>query len=193
MTLHAVVEPLNEETCRSVVNEALGTSPLTRTAGLAFLLAQCEDGILWGALRGGRWVTSHDALPEHAVELRIPTLMELRLFGNDREIFLWRKGSSFCGRVLGDPDTSANRALTPIDRAVVLIGDRFVAANEALSFSTVADATGSRHVVPLLCREGDFTGFRLPLRMRVRHYLETVDRTGEVRIAASRLASVWKQ
>jgi CRISPR-associated protein (TIGR03984 family) len=62
-----------------------------RDYDLTWLLAHCEDGVIWGVYRDGKLKLSSDkdAFPSHGLALRWITLRQCRLFGANAELLLW--------------------------------------------------------------------------------------------------------
>jgi CRISPR-associated protein (TIGR03984 family) len=159
---------------------------------LIWLLAHCDDGVVWGKREAARWRLSSLAFPDVSPALSDVNLQQLRLFGPLREVLLWHADGGLTGRELADTEAvGKDDPLRPEDQSYVLLGDRLVATNEG--FSLVADARGSRQAVPLLGPDDSFgtpAQRRWPLRLQVRHYFVSDPRSGLVRIVASRLVHV---
>jgi CRISPR-associated protein (TIGR03984 family) len=159
---------------------------------LAWLLAHCDDGVVWGRRQGGNWRLSSSAFPEVSPEPRRDNLQQLRLFGLLREVLLWKADGGWQGRELADAETPSDEPLRPQEQDYVLLGDRLLASVKD-GFTLVGDGRGSRHAVPLVCEEAQFGAGpqrRWPLRLQVRHYFTADSRSGVVRVAASRLVHV---
>lgn len=69
--------------------------------GYIFALAHADDGVIWGRCDNGRWTWSSGIAPA-SPELRATVLQQLRLFGPDSELFLWRTDAGFAGRTIQD-------------------------------------------------------------------------------------------
>jgi CRISPR-associated protein (TIGR03984 family) len=187
----AILDALPDARCRQLIGWAVDGQGSFEAGSDAhiWLLAYCDDGVVWGHRHNSRrpWSLSGEAFPDVSPRLDPVTLQELRLFGPAEELLVWRTQDGFAGRRIADGDQPGpNDSRRPVDEARVVLGDR-LDRDPAAGFSVVADATGSRHAVPLVCRPADFTGRRWPLRLHLRHYLTQDPETGAVRVAASRL------
>lgn len=175
---------------------ALGDDPRTwleataQSHGCQYLLAQAEDGVIWGRFDNGELLTSHDAFPRVCrAALRTATLWEARLFSEQAEVLLWRDGDRWRARVIDDG------SLAPVDyigEDQILWGTQ--AEDQRQGFSLLADGTeGLRHAVPLAGISAKAFGQpgepKRPVRLAVRHYGD-YDSNGNARIALSRLAGL---
>jgi CRISPR-associated protein (TIGR03984 family) len=120
------------------------------------------------------------------------TLLELRLFGPESEILIWRSDAGWAGRRITDvPLTGQNLALQPAEEDRVLLGDRLRQAKDG--FTRVRTAAGAEQAVPIECDEASFGNGPGPLRLKVRNYFQQDQETGVVRVAASRLVNVFME
>ncbi|HEY2090407.1 MAG TPA: CRISPR-associated protein Csx19 [Thermoanaerobaculia bacterium] len=191
------IQSLDEDAAFNVIRDVIGETPQATTA-YRWLLMHCDNGVVWGRREETAWVLSGSAFPEVSPTPSVRKIQQLRLFGSQSELLVWRTvrdpEPQFRGRVLADQETDADRA--PLSEKLILIGDRLLAS--AGGFSLIGDATGSRHAVPLLCRADDFIADgkpRSPLQLRIRHYLAEVparakEGSGALRIAATRLCGI---
>jgi CRISPR-associated protein (TIGR03984 family) len=192
------LKSLDPQSCSSWLDWAISAGP-PDAKDVDWLLAHCDDGVVWGRRNGDRWELSSSAFPEISPALAESNLQQLRLFGAKREILIWKADGGLQGRELADADTpmSDDDPLRPSEERLVLLGDRLdhrIPNPCRNDFSVVADGRGSRHAVPIRCHEGLFRRDGAPwwpLRLRVRHYFESDPRSGVVRIAASRLVQVF--
>jgi hypothetical protein len=76
-----------------------------------------------------------------------------------------------------------------MDESRIVLGDRLLEAPKG-GFTRVGSATGAEQVVPDELSDEVFQKSLWPLRLHVRHYLESDDETGAVRIAATRLVEL---
>jgi CRISPR-associated protein (TIGR03984 family) len=155
--------------------------------GLKHLLAHAEDGVIWGEFRGDDYklVTSgdDDVFPQLA-KLRLCTLQQCRIFGENAEIMLWKVGKNWKARSIEDGHLSKDDY---IPEAQILWGTQ--KEQEKSGFTLVSDGSqGLKHAVP---RTGiTFKGKdSRPLRLQVRHYIE-YDESGVARIYLSRLVNL---
>lgn len=186
----ATIEPIAPERAAALVSWLLGEAdaatvdPLEVAGDARWLLAHCDDGVIWGTRRGGGWSLSSGLFGGVSPPLHADEVQQLRLFGEDREVLLWRGVGGLVGRVLaraqdGDP------LCRPLGAEFVVLGDRRI--DGADDFTLVGDAAGSRHAVPLELAAGALRDGRRPLRLRVTHHLGRDADTGAVRVVASRL------
>ena len=184
--------------CRALLDWVKGKGALCAEArDTCWLLAHCDDGVVWGK-RGrnqGGWELSHVPFPNISPRLSEENLQQIRLFGSQREVLIWRTDNGFRGRVLADTDRITEKSLRPKVEMHILVGNRLL-KGPVDGFSLIGDARGTRHAVPIVCHANDFRvgeRTRWPLRMKIRHYLTQEEDTGIVRIAASRLVDLTKE
>jgi CRISPR-associated protein (TIGR03984 family) len=187
------LRPLDAAACERWLDLVTTPTPAAHEVyDLAWLLAHCDDGVVWGRRQGGNWRLSSAVFPEVSPEPRRENLQQLRLFGLLREVLIWKGDGGWQGRELADTEPPPGDPLAPEEQEYVLLGDRLLApAREG--FTLVGDGRGSRHAVPLACEEAQFDSDparRWPLRLQVRHYFAADPRSGVARIAASRLVHV---
>lgn len=189
-----VIERFDHETCEAVLDwVAGGTAPPGCDHGFTWLLAHCRDGVTWGRKDGSAWRLSATLFPDLCPTVSRDNLLELRLFGEEGEVLIWRSEAQFLGRCLLDkPHHDMPSATRPDDDIRVLEGDRLIEGPKD-GFTRVGTAAGPQQAVPLACTAQDFERGRWPLRLRVRHYFEEDPQTGAVRVAASRLVHVFKE
>lgn len=157
-----------------------------------FLLAHCHDGVCWGRMNADRsWRLSCSVFPELSPCVSVSNLLEIRLFGMDKEVLIWRIDKHlFSGRCLFDkPEKDENEATRPDDEVRILLGSKVI-GSAVDGFSRVKTDKGTDLVVPLDCTAQNFHDVRWPFRLMLRHYFEEDKSTGVVRVAASRLMDV---
>ena len=164
-------------------------------AGTCWLLAHCDDGVVWGRYdkTKKKWKLSSEPFPCISPELRKDNLQQLRLFGENMEVLIWRAENNFQGRILQDEEGTEEENLHPQIETRILVGDRIL-DGPCDNFTLVGDAGGSRHAVPFCCKEDDFEKRghpHWPLRLTIKHYLTQDQDTGVVRVTASRLVKVY--
>lgn len=172
-SIQAVSVPENFDTRPASALEELG-----RNYNLRWLLAHADDGVIWGELRADGLHLSGDAFPDVSPPLRAETLRQVRLFGSQAEILLW-KDAAWRGRLIQD---GADEPDNVFDEAHLLWGtevedrqDGFVLLQEGRE--------GLRHAPPLP------DDAQLPVRLKVRHYV-AYDPDGQAYIAYSRLTGL---
>lgn len=192
------IEMLDTKTCNAFLTWVSGGNKKPEGAeGLGWLLAHCHDGVTWGRLGedGLVWLVSSAVFTDLSPAVSASNLLEMRLFGKGKEVLIWRSEAGLFGRVLidvGEGQLRKDSPLRPGDEERILLGDR-LSAGPIDGFSRVGTASGREQAVPLACTEQDFNGGYQPLRLRVRHYFEQDEKTGAVRVAASRLVDVFKE
>ncbi|SHF33579.1 CRISPR-associated protein, TIGR03984 family [Desulfacinum infernum DSM 9756] len=188
------LEPLDQEACKQVLDWIVGgRSSYPADDGFTWLLAHCRDGVTWGRRDGAGWRLSSRPFPDLCPAVLPTNLLELRLFGKQGEILIWRIEEGFRGRRLVDaPNPDETSPARPDEEVRILLGDRLVEGPRD-GFSRVATAAGTQQAVALECTDTDFKGGRWPLRLRVRHYFDQDPETGAVRVTATRLVDVFKE
>lgn len=180
------------------LNDWLGQHPLLNMQGL---LAHADDGLIWGKVDNSAVVLSSQFYPDVSPPLHAVTLQQLRLFGLQAELHLWRTAElTFQARLLQDqeltglPNLSALNPTAYFDEAQILWGDRPDEQHPSQNgFTPVAEGQGLRlrHTPPLTVPALAFDPEknRRPLRLHVRHYL-TTDEIGQARINLSRSVKI---
>lgn len=186
--------PLDSPTCERYVSWLLGEENAAATdgaTGLVWALAHCDDGVTWGRYDAGAkaWRFGNHVAPEVSPPIRSETLQELRLFGEDGEVLIWRTDAGLQGRVLREADPATDRSdeanpLRPSDESRVLRGALVVAECDH-GFTHIGDGAGAEQVLPLAATKEQLRAAQV--RLDVRHYYEVDAKTGAVRIAATRL------
>lgn len=188
------IESLDNEACQTVLNWVIdAVVPSKRSKDVAWLLAYCHDGVTWGRFDSvvKDWLLSSTPFPNLCPRISESNLLEIRLFGSEREILIWRTENGFSGRCLIDKqELDNNGPFRPDNETRILLGDRVLEPSKD-GFTRVGTARGLQQAVPLECAEKDFTGAHWPLRLKMRHYFEQEDETGAVRVAASRLVNIF--
>ena len=154
---------------------------------LSYLLAHAEDGVIWGRFDNGTLTTAEKIFhkPEFEVDfptLRLLTLQQCRVFGQNGERLLWRTGETWRSRFLGNPQVDK------IPESQILWGTH---GKKRDNFTLLWHGSqGLKHAVP-------FTNIALdernklinPVRLLVHHYI-TYDDSGVARIHLSRLVDL---
>jgi len=190
------IKPLDYQACQAFLKWVTGTgAPPAGSEGQMWLLAHCHDGVTWGRWDGSSpsWILSSKPFPDLCPGITELNLLEMRVFGDEKEVLIWRSGAGFSGRCLIDePLRDKDSPCRPDDETRILLGDRLLDGPRD-GFTRIGTAGGAQQAVPWECTESDFTNKRWPLRLKVRHYFEHVVDTGAVRVAASRLVKVcWE-
>ena len=154
-----------------------------QTQSYEWLLAHTYDGVIWGRLDGTDWQLSSSLNP-NAAQLTNDTLLELRLFGESGECYLWRDGTTFNVRTISDGSGNKHDYY---DEPYLLWGTSGQDAGNG--FTTLSDGSqGLQHVVPIALTFAEGNG--RPASLTVRHYVSRDKKTGLARVVMSRLQAV---
>jgi len=153
-----------------------------RAYGLRWLLAHADDGVIWGELRADGLHLSGNAFPKFSPPLRAVTLQQVRLFGPDAELLLWKYDATWQTRLIQD---GAGENGEYYDEPHLLWGNR--AEQQQDGFVLLREGKEGLHHAPPLPQ-----GVHLPARLQVRHYL-AYDPDGQAYIAYSRLVALVNQ
>jgi CRISPR-associated protein (TIGR03984 family) len=161
---------------------------LERTAiahDLTWLLANGEDGAIWGVIEGGLLVISSEAFKQNQLRLRWAALAQARLFGARGEALLWPGPGGWQARYRDD---TAGTEVSYIDERQLLWGTWSADPTRTVAPFTllVEGRQGIQHAPPVA--DGLADGQRA--RLRVRHYLAESAITGVVQVVDSRLVAV---
>ena len=145
---------------------------------LTFALTFADDGVIWGRF-DGTWEWSGESFSV-SPPLRWETLQQIRLFGKDAEVFVWRAQDKWAGRVIADGTGETREYL---DEFLLLWGAK--EGEEKNGFVLLCDrGQGLRHTPPLqIAHEG---------KLRIRNYLD-YDQDGCIKIMASRLVGATEE
>jgi CRISPR-associated protein (TIGR03984 family) len=143
------------------------------------LLLHADDGVIWGRLVGDSLTTSSDAYEVVATPLRRKTVQQLRLFGAQGELLLWRTNNGMAGRVVTtDADTAVGQG-NYYDENHLLWGEK--TAESVKGFTLLRE--GARE----LLHAPPGTGQKA--KLKVRHYIQC-DATGQAYVALSRVVAL---
>ena len=191
------IEVLSHETCITSFDWiTVGKKPEFDCSGLGpFLLAHCYNGVTWGRFdeNNTAWKMSSSVFPDLCPAVTPYNLLEMRLFGPEKEILIWRTDTGFSGRCLVDDENCDKKAPTaPAEEYRILLGDTVV-AGPVDGFTRVSARTGAQQAVPLEITNQALSGRqKSPMMLKIRHYFEQDDQSGAVRIAATRLVDIVK-
>ncbi len=147
-------------------------APQHTQAGLSYLIAFTLDGLFWGRLDDGKWIKK-----SASTEWNEKYVQEIRLFGKDAEIHLWRVGGQWNGRCIDD--NGGDDFTEMIKDQHILWGD--TVEKQDGGFTRLADGQqGLRYWLPLKVEAQNLAS----LRLSIRHYLAPED---FARIVVSRL------
>jgi CRISPR-associated protein (TIGR03984 family) len=161
--------------------------------GRNFLLAHCDDGVIWGRRTADGLLTSHQIAPSISPRLRLTTLQQLFVFGEDEttqnwcgEARLWRGERSWEESLV-----TKNPTTDYLDEDQVLWGTEVIPLNNSQGFTRVREKQqqGMEQIVPITVTPQQLEQRRL--KFRVRHFIERDRETGEARIYLSRLITVF--
>jgi len=150
---------------------------------LPYLLAHTDEGVVWGYVDKTRQLHPADlhdwqALSRQAA-LNGVTLQQLRLFGPEGELFIWRTGNTvFEGRFLDDGATPPKDSY---ETCQLLWGE---GEESNARFTLMREGEQELFHTPPLPRAQGRRG-----RLRLRHYLARDDR-GQTYVALSRLVDL---
>ncbi len=149
-----------------------------------WLLAHTFDGVIWGRWENDNWLLS-SGLIKSSPQLNQAELLELRLFGETGEAYVWRDGADLYWRTIAD---GSGNPSDYYDETNILWGTSSKPTGNG--FSILSDGVqGLRHAVPLEIDmpEGNV---KRPVRLTMRHYIERHNETGLARIKMSRLQAL---
>lgn len=152
----------------------------------AWLVCHCDDGVTWGRLDGGAWRLGSTPFPDLCPTPSEVAIQELRVFSSTVEVLIWRTGDGLRGRILRDAGAPVDDpSCSPHDEERLVLTGR-VGEHKA-GFTRVGDGTGAEQALPLRVMEGRAASWP---RLRVRHYFARDEKTGCVRVVATRLVEV---
>lgn len=155
-----------------------------------FLLAHADDGVIWGKKLGKKLITSDAVDPKISPPLRGITLWQASVFGEKSEIRLFRnEGKQWKAVQIFDPKNSEDIIVE--DR--ILWGDLVVKQVDDQGFTHIRDKVqqGMDHILPLSFSQGEIDKENdRYARLRVHHFIEYDENTGEAGITLSRLVKV---
>ena len=157
------------------------------TPEMMWLLVHADDGVIWGRLESDeQLILSSDAFsdkgryPEIAVDLRVETLQQARIFGPAGELLIWRNGNGFDTRLLAD---GPNKPEESYEELHLLWGQGTKRIFQQ-DFTLLEEGQqGPCHAVPLTVE-----GNRRPA-LKVRHYVD-YDDDGQAFVYLSRLVDL---
>lgn len=157
-----------------------------------WLLAHAYTGVIWGKKGEAGWDLSSGLVP-NSPALRTDTLLQLRVFGPEGELFAWRDSDGLHARALTD-GSSEGESVDYYDEPQMVWGDRLLPGwvnPKGTAFTALADGEmGMVHAVPFAPAEITFGDSHRPIRLIVRHYVECDADTGLARVTDSRLLDV---
>jgi CRISPR-associated protein (TIGR03984 family) len=155
-----------------------------------WLLAHCNDGVIWGEVREGQLALSCEAFPERGLALRWETLQQARLFSDAAEVLLWPGPQGW--QATTRRDEQGNDA-EYIDEAHLLWGTERWSTKENGEkdgfIKVIEGVQGIVHAPPVTKAPSDTKDPNARARLKVRHYLGE-DEAGVVRVVASRLVGL---
>lgn len=182
------LESLDQVATRSWLDFVLGRGAAPGDLGdRGWLLCHCEDGVTWGRREGDGWHLGSSFFPDLCPAPSAANLLEMRVFSRAAEVLIWRTETGLCGRVLRDaePVDAGEPPDRPDDEERLLLASRV--GEERQGFTRVGDGSGVEQALPLRVAEGPSSSWP---RLRVRHYFARDERTGFVRVVATRLVEV---
>ncbi len=168
----AQVTSLSEHNCAAII---AGDDQWPEWYPETYLLIHALDGVLWGRVDADQ-VRLQSATVQGGKEC----WQQIRIFDAHSEVLLWYDGDGrWQGRRIDEIDQKTGGFKGAIDENQLLWGNRAVEAADG--FTELQDRSqGLIHILPKTIE-------RLPVFLRVRHYIQEDEKTGFARIAASRL------
>ncbi|MGB3240227.1 MAG: CRISPR-associated protein Csx19 [Geitlerinemataceae cyanobacterium] len=154
---------------------------------LTYLLAHADDGVIWGRFDREKLTTADkifypSEFNVYLPKLRLRTLQQCRIFGNNGEILLWRiNDRQFKWRFIG------NLQQEKIIEKQILWGTHGIKRD---NFTLLSEGSqGLKHAVPFTDIELNNKKLVNPVRLLVHHYI-SYDESGVARIDRSRLVDL---
>ncbi|MHA1423860.1 MAG: type III-D CRISPR-associated protein Csx19 [Candidatus Thorarchaeota archaeon] len=158
-----------------------------------WLLVHQDDGVVWGLRENDGWKLSSKVFPNVSPTLSLARIQQLRVFGDNEELFVWLDSDQLKGRLVKDMlDDDHPKRAEKIDETFILLGDRVLQPTSD-GFTLVGNANGSRQAIPIPCTNDELRGRNLVLSLAVRHFLIQDSETGCMRIALTRLVGISKE
>lgn len=171
----------------------LGTQ--AKKHNLSYLLAHADDGVIWGRFDNESLITADkvnhpkfQGLPA----LRLSTLQQCRMFGQQGEVLLWKSNGILKARLLSDVDIEGKEIVSSENRVKehqLLWGTHGIQQD---GFTLLRDGTqGLKHAIPIAddIQLGDKGQLKNKACLVVNHYIE-YDSDGLARINLSRLVDL---
>ncbi len=165
---------------------------------LKYFLGHADDGVIWGKfddnnnyqLTTAEQIFKEPAFKAEFPKLRLMTLQQCRIFGENGEILLWNIGNRWKARLIEDKSD-----IEHIQKSQYLWGTQ---GEEKDGFTLLSDGSqGLKHAVPLKDINSHFSkdkqNLYRPVRLVVNHYIKYDEETGIARIFISRLVSLYSQ
>jgi CRISPR-associated protein (TIGR03984 family) len=155
----------------------------------SYLLAHAEDGVIWGHFPEMQLRIAHEVFSEFP-KLRLSTLQQCRIFGEEGEMLLWRDQMTLRSRLVVDerPAKCDEQSKHCIEEDQILWGK---SGGVREGFTKLQDGQqGLSHAVPLV--DIPFGAERRPVRLRVHHYIQ-YNKSGIARIYLSRLVKLFSE
>lgn len=152
------------------------------------LLGHADDGVIWGKFQDKELYTTHQVCDiDISPPLRPTTLQQVRIFGENAELLIWREDENWKTRLL--VEGQSGEITEYYDEDQILWGNTYEETCDG--FTLVCEGQqGLRHAPPIIIPRDCFGKNHWPLRLCVRHYLHTDDETGILKITLSRLIKV---
>ena len=156
---------------------------------LRWLLVHADDGVIWGDVRESGLHLSSNAFPKVSPPLRSITIQQVRLFGEDGELLLWRTDNGFAARLL--LDGQGTKMVECFEEPYLLWGTYVEEAKDGFS-KLCQGAQGLRHTPPVHMRATDDGKLQDRVAVMVRHYL-AYDEDGQAYVNTSRLVRAFQK
>ena len=159
-----------------------------------WLLAHCYAGVVWGKYQEDEWLLSTKITPDLSPALTWSSFLQVRVFGENGELLLWRDGDQLRARkVIVHKEGKEYEGY---------LEDQWLWGTRAEKkvidgFTWLTDgAQGLQHVVPIEVPQTDFATDRSnyrPVRLRVMNYLRANESSGLAEVWLSRLVKVFSE
>jgi CRISPR-associated protein (TIGR03984 family) len=203
---------MNEELCQFISTDEVAGNDIalinwlqqkSSEYKLNYLLAHAEDGVIWGRfdknykLRTADLVFNKNNFDIDLPKLRLRTLQQCRIFGDNGEILLWKHHEKWQARLIQDDPTIENTQEEQILWGTQIEKSETGENGEQDGFTLLSDGSqGLKHAVPLTELSSYFNSDKKklyrPVRLVVNHYIKYDKFTGVAKIVLSRLVSLKK-
>lgn len=154
---------------------------------LKYLLAHADDGVIWGRFDDEKLTIANEVFTKPDCDfppLRLSTLQQSRIFGQQGEVLLWKHGEKWKGRFIGNSQEDI------ISERQILWGTH---GKKRGNFTLLWDGSqGLKHAVPFTEIILNNDKLAKPVRLVVHHYI-TYGEDDLARIYRSRLVDLTTQ
>ncbi|HRK74815.1 MAG TPA: CRISPR-associated protein Csx19 [Rhodothermales bacterium] len=148
--------------------------------GYQYLLAFCDEGVIWGRVEEDKIVFPKKSVQPLFLDL---TLQEVRLFGKNGELYLWKTEDGFHARSIHIKKTDEDPTWSYQHNEQYYLWGHKVQDIENGFTCLQEGKQGMRHVVPIQVKDSQ------DLKLVVRHFL-TQEGFEPLRVVTSRLVDI---